>query len=89
LRILERKAVQDEVVKGRTRIADHHPMEPRRTANYLAVVVAQAIALSNERTALGILGCLAASVALTRRSAVDGMRQRLVAASGRFGARCR
>jgi NodT family efflux transporter outer membrane factor (OMF) lipoprotein len=69
LRILEQEAaVQDEAVKAaRESLAITLNQYRAGTANYLAVVVAQAIALSNERTALGILGRrLAASVALIK-----------------------
>jgi NodT family efflux transporter outer membrane factor (OMF) lipoprotein len=69
LRILEQEAaVQDEAVKAaRESLTITLNQYRAGTANYLAVVVAQAIALSNERTALGILGRrLAASVALIK-----------------------
>jgi len=69
LRILEQEAaVQDEAVKSaRESLTITLNQYRAGTANYLAVVVAQAIALSNERTALGILGRrLAASVALIK-----------------------
>jgi len=67
LRILEQEAaVQDEAVKAaRESLAITLNQYRAGTANYLAVVVVQAVALSNERTALGILGRrLTASVAL-------------------------
>ena len=69
LRILEQEAaVQDEAVKAaRESLTITLNQYRAGTANYLAVVVAQAIALSNERTALAILGRrLAASVALIK-----------------------
>jgi len=69
LRILEQEAaVQDEAVKSaRESLTITLNQYRAGTANYLAVVVAQAIALSNERTALGILGRrLVASVALIK-----------------------
>jgi len=67
LRILQQEAaVQDEAVKAaRESLAITLNQYRAGTANYLAVVVVQAVALSNERTALGILGRrLTASVAL-------------------------
>jgi NodT family efflux transporter outer membrane factor (OMF) lipoprotein len=67
LRILEQEAVvQDEAVKAaRESLAITLNQYRAGTANYLAVVVVQAVALTNERTALGILGRrLTASVAL-------------------------
>ena len=67
LRILEQEAVvQDEAVKAaRESLTITLNQYRAGTANYLAVVVVQAVALSNERTALGILGQrLTASVAL-------------------------
>jgi outer membrane protein TolC len=69
LRILEQEAaVQDEAVKAaRESLTITLNQYRAGTANYLAVVVAQAIALSNERTALGILSRrLTASVALIK-----------------------
>jgi outer membrane protein TolC len=66
LRVLEQEAAVHEAVKS-ARESLTITLNQYRAANYLAVVVAQAIALSNERTALGILGRrLAASVALTK-----------------------
>jgi outer membrane protein TolC len=67
LRILEQEAaVQDEAVKAaRESLAITLNQYRAGTANYLAVVIAQAIALANERAALTILGRrLTASVAL-------------------------
>jgi len=67
LRILEQEAaVQDEAVKAaRESLAITLNQYRAGTANYLAVVVAQAIALANERAALAILSRrLSASVAL-------------------------
>jgi len=57
LRILEQEAaVQDEAVQGRRESLTITLNQYRAgTANYLAVVVAQATALSNERTALTVL----------------------------------
>jgi NodT family efflux transporter outer membrane factor (OMF) lipoprotein len=69
LRILEQEAaVQDEAVKAaRESLTITLNQYRAGTANYLAVVVAQATALSNERTALAILGRrLSASVALIK-----------------------
>jgi NodT family efflux transporter outer membrane factor (OMF) lipoprotein len=69
LQILEQEsAVQDEAVKAaRESLAIVLNQYRAGTANYLAVVVIQAAALANERTALGILGRrLAASVALIK-----------------------
>jgi NodT family efflux transporter outer membrane factor (OMF) lipoprotein len=69
LRILEQEAtVQDEAVKSaRESLTIVLNQYRAGTANYLAVVVIQAATLSNERTALGILGRrLAASVALIK-----------------------
>jgi len=69
LRILEQEAaVQDEAVKSaRESLAITLNQYRAGTANYLAVVVVQAQALQNERTAVGILGQrLNASVALIR-----------------------
>ena len=69
LRILEQEAaVQDEAVKSaRESLTITLNQYRAGTANYLAVVVAQAVALSNERTALGILGRrLADSVTLIK-----------------------
>jgi len=67
LRILEQEAaVQDEAVKAaRESLTITLNQYRAGTANYLAVVVVQAVALANERTALAILGRrLTASVAL-------------------------
>jgi NodT family efflux transporter outer membrane factor (OMF) lipoprotein len=67
LRILEQEAaVQDEAVKAaRESLAITLNQYRAGTANYLAVVIVQATALANERTALTILGRrLTASVAL-------------------------
>ena len=69
LRILEQEAaVQDEAVKSaRESLTITLNQYRAGTANYLAVVVAQAVALSNERAALTILGRrLAASVTLIK-----------------------
>ena len=69
LRILEQEAaVQDEAVKAaRESLTITLNQYRAGTANYLAVVVAQAIALSNERTALAVLSQrLSASVALIK-----------------------
>ncbi|MGH8799699.1 MAG: efflux transporter outer membrane subunit [Casimicrobiaceae bacterium] len=69
LRILEQEAVvQDEALKSaRESLAITLNQYRAGTANYLAVVVAQAIALSNERAALAILARrLTASVALIK-----------------------
>jgi NodT family efflux transporter outer membrane factor (OMF) lipoprotein len=69
LRILEQEAaVQDEAVKSaRESLTITLNQYRAGTANYLAVVVAQAVALSNERTALTILGRrLTASVTLIK-----------------------
>ena len=69
LRILEQEAsVQDEAVKAaRESLAITLNQYRAGTANYLAVVVAQAIALANERAALAIQGRrLSASVALIK-----------------------
>jgi NodT family efflux transporter outer membrane factor (OMF) lipoprotein len=69
LRILQEEAsVQEEAVKAaRESLAITTNQYKAGTANYLAVVVVQAAALNNERTALDILGRrLTASVALIR-----------------------
>jgi len=69
LRILEQEAaVQDEAVKSaRESLTITLNQYRAGTANYLAVVVAQAVALSNQRTALTILGRrLTASVTLIK-----------------------
>ena len=69
LRFLEQEAaVQDEAVKAaRESLAITLNQYRAGTANYLAVVVVQAGALNNERTAVNILGQrLAASVALIK-----------------------
>jgi NodT family efflux transporter outer membrane factor (OMF) lipoprotein len=69
LRILEQEAaVQDEAVKSaRESLAITLNQYRAGTANYLAVVVAQAIALANERAALAIQSRrLSASVALIK-----------------------
>ena len=69
LRILEQEAaVQDEAVKAaRESLAITSNQYRAGTVNYLAVVVVQAVALNNERTALTILSQrLAASVALIK-----------------------
>jgi NodT family efflux transporter outer membrane factor (OMF) lipoprotein len=69
VRILEQEAaVQDEAVKSaRESLTITLNQYRAGTANYLAVVVAQAVALSNERTALTILGRrLTASVTLIK-----------------------
>ena len=69
LKILEQEAaVQDEAVKAaRESLAIDLNQYRAGTANYLAVVVIQAAALNNERTALTILGRrLTASVALIK-----------------------
>ena len=69
LRNLEQEAVvQDEAVKAaRESLAIVLNQYRAGTANYLAVIVIQAAALSNERTAIGILGRrLTASVALIK-----------------------
>ena len=69
LRILEQEAaVQDEAVKSaRESLTITLNQYRAGTANYLAVVVAQAVALSNERTALTILARrLTASVTLIK-----------------------
>jgi NodT family efflux transporter outer membrane factor (OMF) lipoprotein len=69
LKILEQEAgVQDEAVKAaRESLAIVLNQYRAGTANYLAVVVIQAAALSNERTAIGILGRrLTASVVLIK-----------------------
>ena len=69
LRVLEQEAaVQDEAVKSaRESLTITLNQYRAGTANYLAVVVAQAVALSNERTALTILGRrLDAGVALIK-----------------------
>jgi NodT family efflux transporter outer membrane factor (OMF) lipoprotein len=69
LRILEQEAaVQDEAVKAaRESLAITLNQYRAGTANYLAVVVVQAGALNNERTAVNILGQrLSASVALIK-----------------------
>jgi len=69
LRILEQEAlVQDEAVKSaRESLTITLNQYRAGTANYLAVVVAQATALSNERAALAILGRrLTASVTLIK-----------------------
>jgi NodT family efflux transporter outer membrane factor (OMF) lipoprotein len=67
LRILQQEAVvQDEAVKSaRESLTITLNQYRAGTANYLAVVVVQAVALSNERSSLAILGRrLTASVAL-------------------------
>ena len=69
LRILEQEAaVQDEAVKAaRESLAITLNQYRAGTVNYLAVVVVQAVALSNERAALTILGQrLTASVGLIK-----------------------
>ncbi len=69
LRILEQEAaVQDEAVKSaRESLSITLNQYRAGTANYLAVVVVQAVALSNERTALTIRGQrLTASVGLIK-----------------------
>jgi len=69
LRLLEQEAaVQDEAVKAaRESLTITLNQYRAGTANYLAVVVVQAGALNNERTAVNILGQrLAASVALIK-----------------------
>jgi NodT family efflux transporter outer membrane factor (OMF) lipoprotein len=69
LRLLEEEAgVQDEAVKSaRESLAITLNQYRAGTANYLAVIVVQAAALSNERTAVNILGLrLNASVALIK-----------------------
>jgi outer membrane protein TolC len=69
LRILEQEAtVQDEAVKtARESLAIVLNQYRAGTANYLAVVVIQAAALNNERTAIAVLGRrLTASVALIK-----------------------
>jgi NodT family efflux transporter outer membrane factor (OMF) lipoprotein len=69
LRILEQEAaVQEDAVKSaRESLAITLNQYRAGTANYLAVIVVQAQALSNERTAVGILGQrLSASVALIK-----------------------
>ena len=69
LRILEQEAgVQDEAVKAaRESLAIVLNQYRAGTANYLAVIVIQAAALNNERTAITILGRrLTASVALIK-----------------------
>ena len=69
LRVLEEEAsVQDEAVKSaREAVTIVNNQYRAGTANYLAVVVLQAAALNNERTALGIRGRrLAASVGLIK-----------------------
>ncbi|HEY7943084.1 MAG TPA: efflux transporter outer membrane subunit [Casimicrobiaceae bacterium] len=69
LRILEQEAaVQDEAVKSaRESLAITLNQYRAGTANYLAVVIAQATALVNQRAALAILGRrLTASVALIK-----------------------
>jgi NodT family efflux transporter outer membrane factor (OMF) lipoprotein len=69
LRILEQEAaVQDEAVKSaRESLTITLNQYRAGTANYLAVVVAQATALSNERAALAILGRrMTASVTLIK-----------------------
>jgi NodT family efflux transporter outer membrane factor (OMF) lipoprotein len=69
LRILEQEAaVQEEAVKSaRESLAITLNQYRAGTANYLAVIVVQAQALANERTAVGILGQrLSASVALIK-----------------------
>jgi outer membrane protein TolC len=60
--------VQDEAVKAaRESLTITLNQYRAGTANYLAVVVAQAIAVSNERTALAVLSQrLSASVALIK-----------------------
>ncbi len=69
LRILEQEAsVQDEAVKAaRESVTITNNQYRAGTANYLAVVIVQAAALTNERTAIAILGRrLTASVALIK-----------------------
>ena len=69
LRILEQEAsVQDEAVKAaRESLAIVLNQYRAGTANYLAVIVIQAAALSNERSSITILGRrLTASVALIK-----------------------
>ena len=69
LRILEQEAaVQDDAVKSaRESLTITLNQYRAGTANYLAVVIAQATALANERAALAILGRrLSASVALIK-----------------------
>jgi len=69
LRILEQEAaVQDEAVKAaRESVTITLNQYKAGTANYLAVVVVQAALLSNERTAIDILGRrLTASVGLIK-----------------------
>jgi len=69
LRMLEEEAqVQDEAVKAaRESVTITNNQYKAGTANYLAVVVVQAAALNNERTALAILGRrLTASVGLVK-----------------------
>ena len=69
LKILEQEAaVQDEAVKAaRESLAIVLNQYRAGTANYLAVVIIQAAALNNERTAISILGRrLTASVALIK-----------------------
>ena len=74
LRILgQEAAVQAEAVQAaRESLAIVTNQYRAGTVNYLAVVVVQATALANERTALNILGRrLTASAAVPRRSAVS------------------
>ena len=69
LALLEQEAaVQDEAVKAARESATIATNQYKAgTANYLAVVVLQAAALNNERTALAILGRrLTASVGLIK-----------------------
>ena len=69
LRVLEEEAiVQDDAVKaGREAVTIANNQYRAGTINYLAVVVLQAAALNNERTALGIRGRrLGASVGLIK-----------------------
>jgi len=83
LRILEQEAaVQDEAVKSaRESLAITLNQYRAGTANYLAVIVVQAQALANERTAVSILGQrLNASVALIK--ALGGGWNEMPAAAG-------
>ncbi|HZI84916.1 MAG TPA: efflux transporter outer membrane subunit [Casimicrobiaceae bacterium] len=86
LRILEQEAaVQDDAVKGaRESLAITLNQYRAGTANYLAVIVVQAQALANERTAVSILGQrLNASVALIK--ALGGGWKETPAAGGNDG----
>jgi NodT family efflux transporter outer membrane factor (OMF) lipoprotein len=86
LRILEQEAaVQDEAVKSaRESLAITLNQYRAGTANYLAVVVVQAQALANERSAVNILGQrLNASVALIK--ALGGGWEQRPAAGGEEG----